>query len=99
MSRRSGIKHYDYWLGMPPEPSPKMAKHVRKIREGWRPNRRIWGNGRDECGGFYDIYQAEWYALVWFMGEGYWGGPPEHEIVAWMDRYFGASRPVQEEGR
>lgn len=48
--------HYRYWADQPPEPSARALWWVQQILRGWRPNRRIGGEGYDG--------QAQWYG-VW----------------------------------
>ena len=50
----------DYWLEAPPEPSGRLLQWLERIRNGWRPNRRISGMGYYEASEFYGVYIWEY---------------------------------------
>lgn len=54
-----------YWTEPPPEPSPKLAGWVAKIRAGWRPNKRIGRMGYHERAEFHGVYIWEYFNVIW----------------------------------
>jgi hypothetical protein len=54
------VDRYLYWGDPPPEPSEACTKWVERIRNGWRPNRRIRFMGYDSSAEFYGVYIWEY---------------------------------------
>jgi hypothetical protein len=55
---------YFYWEDPPPERSAKCAYWLARIKDGWRPNRRISEMGCSESAEFFGIYVWEWVNVV-----------------------------------
>lgn len=53
-----------YWTEQPPEPSPRLAEWLRRINDGWRPNRRIQNMGFEEAAAFYGVYIWEYFNVI-----------------------------------
>lgn len=51
---------YRYWSDAPPELSPRCLYWLRQIERGWRPNRRIGGEGYDAAAEWYGVYIWEY---------------------------------------
>lgn len=49
-----------YWLDPPPEPSAGLIRWLDKVRNGWRPNRRIRFMGYHDSAEFYGVYIWEY---------------------------------------
>lgn len=53
-----------YWTEPPPEPSPRCTFWYQRIKEGWRPNKRIRGMGFQEAAEFYGVYIWEYFHII-----------------------------------
>lgn len=51
---------YLYWIEAPPELSARCEYWLRRIADGWRPNRRIRGQGYDTSAEWYGVYIWEY---------------------------------------
>lgn len=55
----------EYWTTHPPVgPSARCLAWVQRIREGWRPNRRISTFGYSEAADFYGVYIWEYLEVI-----------------------------------
>lgn len=70
-----------YWRDPPPEPSPRLALWVAKIRNGWKPNARISGMGYSERAKFFGVYLWEYFHVIYPLIREEPGvtGPPESD--------------------
>lgn len=57
--------HYLYWGEQPPELSERCRYWVRQIKAGWRPNRKISGEGYDSQSEWYGVYIWELMHVLW----------------------------------
>lgn len=53
-----------FWTEPPPKPSEGLKKWMDKIRDGWRPNRRIRSLGYHEAAEFYGVYIWEYINVI-----------------------------------
>lgn len=58
------IRVTDYWEDLPKQLTPKCQLWVKRINEGWRPNRRISSLGYHESAEFYGVYIAEFLQVI-----------------------------------
>jgi hypothetical protein len=54
-----------YWTGPPPKRSANCAKWLRKIKRGWRPNRRIRQMNYHAAAVFFGVYIWELTHVLW----------------------------------
>lgn len=54
-----------YWQEPPPEPSPALEKWVVRLRDGWRPNRRVRDMGYAERAEFFNVYLWEYFHVIY----------------------------------
>lgn len=54
-----------YWGNKPPEPSANCEKWVARIKDGWRPNRRIRAMGYYDSARFFGVYIWEYINVIW----------------------------------
>jgi hypothetical protein len=55
---------YKYWQEPPPEPSPQLLKWVKKIQDGWTPNRRWRQYGYDSSAQMFGVYIWEYLRVI-----------------------------------
>jgi hypothetical protein len=58
------VARYDYWENPPSEPSPRLAIWLKRIEEGWKPNRRISQMGYDDSAYFFGVYIWEYIHVI-----------------------------------
>ena len=54
----------DHWGDLPPEPSPRCAWWVARIRGGWQPNRRISSLGYYGSAEWYGVWIEEYLSVI-----------------------------------
>lgn len=64
MSKISILESYLYTSSPPPEPSPKLAYWVEKIKNGWKPNKRIRSMGYSTATQFFGVYVWEYINVI-----------------------------------
>lgn len=65
------IDHYKYWTEKPPEPSPRLAIWVEKIKHGWKMNKRFRKEGYDSRCQMFGVYMWEYFhVLCPLLGDG-----------------------------
>lgn len=53
-----------YWNELPPEPSPRLNFWVKRVGEGWRPNKRVRCRGYHSAAEFFGVYIAEYQRIL-----------------------------------
>lgn len=59
------IDIYEYWSDPPPEPSPRLALWISRLKNGWRPNRRIGTMNYTESAEFFGVYLWEYLNIIY----------------------------------
>ncbi len=77
------LDHYLYWQEPPPEPSASLVKWLRRLRDGWRANRRIGGMGYDSRAEWFRMYLWEYLHVFYWLEK----AAEKTEVVVW-DRAF-----------
>jgi len=58
------VDRYAYWTNEPPDRSARCAWWVSRFEAGWRPNRRVWRMGYDECAEYFGVYLWEYLNVI-----------------------------------
>ena len=82
------VDRYEYWGDPPPVPSPRLAWWLdRIVDEGWKPNRRISGEGYDGTAEFFGVYLWEWLNVLYAAVHGSCLNLRPHPLRDWLDSH------------